>query len=109
MPKTPQPTIVTDKRGRKAVIDIRDITKIYRMGDIEVPALQGVSLQVYEGEFVSIMGPSGSGKSTMLQILGALDQPTSGGYYLDGLDVAKLKDRQLAAIRNKTIEVVFQS
>ncbi len=98
-----------DERGRKAIIDIRGISKIYRMGDIEVPALQGVSLQVYEGEFVSIMGPSGSGKSTMLQILGALDQPTSGEYYLDGVDVAKLKDRQLAEIRNKKIGFVFQS
>jgi putative ABC transport system ATP-binding protein len=66
-------------------------------------------LQVYEGEFISIMGPSGSGKSTMLQILGALDQPTSGEYYLDGLDVAKLNDQQLAAARNKKIGFVFQS
>jgi putative ABC transport system ATP-binding protein len=98
-----------DDRGRKAVIDIRNITKIYKMGDIEVPALRGVSLQVYEGEFISIMGPSGSGKSTMLQILGALDQPTEGEYYLDGVDVAKLKDRDLAVIRNKKIGFVFQS
>ncbi|HLY27912.1 MAG TPA: ABC transporter ATP-binding protein [Aggregatilineales bacterium] len=98
-----------DERGRKAVIDIRSITKIYHMGDIEVPALNGVSLRVYEGEFVSIMGPSGSGKSTMLQILGALDQPTSGEYFLDGVNVAKLKDRQLAEIRNKKIGFVFQS
>jgi putative ABC transport system ATP-binding protein len=98
-----------NEHGRKAVIDIRDITKIYKMGDIEVPALRGVSLQVYEGEFISIMGPSGSGKSTMLQILGALDQPTDGEYYLDGVDVAKLKDRDLAIIRNKKIGFVFQS
>ena len=101
--------VPTDERGRKAVIDVRDITKIYKMGDIEVPALRGVSLRVYEGEFVSIMGPSGSGKSTMLQILGALDQPTSGEYYLDGVDVAKLKDTQLATVRNKKIGFVFQS
>src|SRR5664279_5526968 len=99
----------TDERGRKAVIDIRDLTKIYKMGDIEIPALLGVSLRVYEGEFVSIMGPSGSGKSTMLQILGALDQPTSGEYYLDGVDVSKLNDQQLAKIRNKKIGFVFQS
>jgi putative ABC transport system ATP-binding protein len=99
----------TDERGRKAVIDIRDITKIYKMGDIEIPALLGVSLRVYEGEFISIMGPSGSGKSTMLQILGALDQPTSGEYYLDGVDVSKLNDQQLAKIRNKKIGFVFQS
>src|SRR5258708_27081762 len=99
----------TDERGRKAVIDIRDITKIYKMGDIEVQALRGVSLKVFEGEFISIMGPSGSGKSTMLQILGALDQPTSGEYYLDGVNVAKLKDTELAVIRNKKIGFVFQS
>ncbi len=99
----------TDERGRKAVIDIRDITKTYKMGDIEVQALRGVSLKVFEGEFISIMGPSGSGKSTMLQILGALDQPTSGEYYLDGVNVAKLKDTELAVIRNKKIGFVFQS
>jgi putative ABC transport system ATP-binding protein len=98
-----------DGRGRKAVIDVRDITKIYEMGDIEVPALCGVTLRVYQGEFVSIMGPSGSGKSTMLQILGALDQPTSGEYYLDGVNVAKLKDTELATIRNRKIGFVFQS
>ncbi len=98
-----------DERGRRAVIDARDLTKVYKMGDIEVRALRGVSLRVYEGEFISIMGPSGSGKSTMLQILGALDQPTSGEYYLDGVDVAKLKDTELAAIRNRKIGFVFQS
>jgi putative ABC transport system ATP-binding protein len=94
---------------RKVVIDIRNITKVYKMGDVEVNALRGVSLKVHEGEFVSIMGPSGSGKSTMLQILGALDQPTSGEYFLDGVDVAKLRDNQLAEIRNKKIGFVFQS
>ncbi len=99
----------TDERGRKAVIDIRNITKIYKMGEIEIPALNGVSLRVYEGEFISIMGPSGSGKSTMLQILGALDKPTSGEYYLDGVDVAQLNDQQLAKVRNKKIGFVFQS
>src|SRR4051812_47707515 len=99
----------TDERGRKAVIDVRDITKIYKMGEIEVQALRGVSLRVYEGEFISIMGSSGSGKSTMLQILGALDQPTSGEYYLDGVNVAALKDTQLATVRNKKIGFVFQS
>ena len=93
----------------KAVIDIRDLRKVYKMGDLEVQALRGVSLKIYEGEFVSIMGPSGSGKSTMLQILGALDQPTSGEYFLDGVDVAKLNDSQLAEIRNRKIGFVFQS
>jgi putative ABC transport system ATP-binding protein len=105
----PAYSIPTDEQGRKAVIDVRDITKIYKMGDIEVPALSGISLRVYEGEFISIMGPSGSGKSTMLQILGALDQPTSGEYYLDGVNVAKLKDTELASVRNKKIGFVFQS
>jgi putative ABC transport system ATP-binding protein len=94
---------------RKAIIDIRNITKIYKMGDLEVKALDGVSLKIYDGEFVSIMGPSGSGKSTLLQILGALDQPTSGEYYLDGVDVARMRDNQLADIRNRKIGFVFQS
>jgi putative ABC transport system ATP-binding protein len=93
----------------KAVIDIRDITKIYKMGEQEVNALRGVSLKINEGEFVSIMGPSGSGKSTLLQILGALDQPTSGQYFLDGVDVSKLGGNKLAEIRNKKIGFVFQS
>src|SRR5215813_4122780 len=95
--------------SRKAIIDIRNITKVYQMGDVEVPALRGVTLKVYEGEFLSIMGPSGSGKSTRLQILGALDQPTSGEYFLDGVDVAKMKDSKLAEIRNRKIGFVFQS
>lgn len=109
MKKKDERVVPTDEFGRKAVIDINNITKIYKMGDIEVPALRGVSLRVYEGEFISIMGPSGSGKSTMLQILGALDQPTSGEYYLDGVNVASLRDADLAIIRNKKIGFVFQS
>ena len=109
MNKQPEYTAPMDSQGRKAVIDIHDVAKIYTLGDIEVPALRGVSLQVYEGEFVSIMGPSGSGKSTLLQILGALDKPTRGEYYLDGVDVARLKDTELASIRNKKIGFVFQS
>jgi putative ABC transport system ATP-binding protein len=102
-------TAPVDDRGRKAVIDIRDITKVYMMGEMEVRALRGVSLQVYEGEFVSIMGPSGSGKSTMMHILGALDQPSSGEYYLDGVNVAQLNDTDLARVRNQKIGFVFQS
>ncbi len=101
--------IVQDVQGRRAVIDIRNITKVYQMGDVEVHALRGVDLQIYEGEFVSIMGPSGSGKSTLMYILGALDQPTTGTYYLDGVDVSKLDEKQLAIIRNKKIGFVFQS
>jgi putative ABC transport system ATP-binding protein len=106
---TEKEEIVRDEQGRKAVIDIRDITKVYQMGDIEVHALGGVSLKIYEGEFVSIMGPSGSGKSTLMNILGALDQPTTGEYFLDGEDVSRLSESDLARIRNKKIGFVFQS
>ncbi len=94
---------------KKLVIDIREITKMYKMGDIEVHALRGVDLKIYEGEFVSIMGPSGSGKSTLMNILGALDQPTSGEYFLDGVNVSRLSEAELARVRNKKIGFVFQS
>src|SRR5262245_65090410 len=104
-----KPESLRDEQGRRVVIDIREITKTYQMGDIEVNALQGVTLQVYEGEIVSIMGPSGSGKSTVMNILGCLDQPTSGQYFLDGVDVSKLSEQELARIRNKKIGFVFQS
>ncbi len=93
----------------KAVIDVREITKHYKMGDIEVQALRGVDLKIIEGECVSIMGPSGSGKSTLMNILGALDQPTSGEYFLDGVNVSRLSENELARIRNKKIGFVFQS
>jgi putative ABC transport system ATP-binding protein len=99
----------TNTDGKRAIIDIRDITKVYQMGDIEVRALDGVSLQIYEGDFVSIMGPSGSGKSTMMNVLGALDQPSTGEYYLDGEDVAQLSESELARVRNRKIGFVFQS
>ncbi len=91
------------------VIEIQDVTKTYRMGEILVHALRGVSLQVFPGELMSIMGPSGSGKSTLMNILGALDVPTSGLYKLDGQDVGKMSDDQLAEIRNRKIGFVFQS
>lgn len=100
---------IVDAQGRKVVIDVREITKMYKMGDIEVHALRGVDLQIFSGECVSIMGPSGSGKSTLMNILGALDQPTSGEYLLDGVNVSKLSEADLARVRNKKIGFVFQN
>lgn len=90
------------------MIQISHISKIYKTGDVEVKALDDVSFSVKKGEFVAIMGPSGSGKSTLMHIIGALDTPTSGSYILDGENVGKLTDDQLAAIRNKKIGFVFQ-
>lgn len=91
------------------VISIRDIMKVYRMGDVEVHALRGANLAVYPGEMVSIMGPSGSGKSTLMNIIGCLDQASSGQYLLDGIDVNSLSDDKLAAVRSRRIGFVFQS
>jgi len=90
------------------MIEIENITKIYRLGDTEVRALDGVSLKIEKGEMVSIMGPSGSGKSTLMAILGCLDVPTSGIYRLDAQNVENLNDNQLAEIRNRKIGFVFQ-
>jgi len=91
------------------VIEINDVKKIYRMGDIEVPALNGVSVKVQQGEMVAITGPSGSGKSTLMNIIGCLDTPTSGSYVLDGVDVSKMSDDEQANVRNKKIGFVFQT
>jgi putative ABC transport system ATP-binding protein len=91
------------------LIDIRDISKVYQMGAQEVRALDGVSLQLDRGEYVAIMGPSGSGKSTLMNLIGCLDTPTSGSYILNGREVARMTDDELAAIRNQEIGFVFQT
>jgi len=90
------------------MIKLQDITKEYHMGTQTVHALRGVDLTVEDGEFIAIMGPSGSGKSTMMNMIGCLDQPTGGEYELDGVDVSKMTDDELAQVRNKRIGFVFQ-
>jgi putative ABC transport system ATP-binding protein len=91
------------------VIQAENLTKVYKMGEVEVHALNGLSLKIACGEIVAIMGPSGSGKSTLMNIIGCLDRPTSGEYFLDNEPVARLTDDQLATIRNRKVGFVFQS
>lgn len=94
---------------KEEVIRIENLYKIYRLGQQDVKALNGVSLSIRKNEYIAIMGPSGSGKSTMMNILGCLDTPTSGSYILNGTDVSKMEDSELAEVRNKEIGFVFQS
>ncbi len=105
MASTPTPS---EPLPSDTVISVRDLTKTYQVGDIEVRALRGASLDVRKGEFVCITGPSGSGKSTVMHIIGCLDRPTSGNYFLDGKDVSRMSKDELAIIRNKKIGFVFQ-
>ncbi len=91
------------------VINVKNLKKIYKMGEIQVRALNGVSFSIQRGEVVSIMGPSGSGKSTLMNMLGCLDRPTSGEYYLDGEKVSQMNDDELAGVRNRKVGFVFQS
>ncbi|SNR69710.1 putative ABC transport system ATP-binding protein [Lutibacter agarilyticus] len=93
----------------KKVIETKNLSRVFKNGDIEVYALTNVNISIEEGEFVAIMGASGSGKSTLLNILGCLDKPTSGDYYLDGIHVNKLNKNELAAVRNQKIGFIFQS
>jgi putative ABC transport system ATP-binding protein len=107
------PTLMTPQVEQAApehpVLDVRAVTKVYGEGETAVHALRGVSLTVQRGDYVAIMGSSGSGKSTLMNILGCLDVPTAGRYLLDGVDVSRLSDRQLALVRNRRIGFVFQS
>jgi putative ABC transport system ATP-binding protein len=91
------------------MLELENITKVYKAGQTEVPALRGISCRIKSGEMVSIVGPSGSGKSTLMNIVGCLDRPTSGKYRLEGIEVDRLNDNQLAEIRSKKIGFVFQS
>ena len=100
---------LTNRSVPPALIAAHDLVKTYRMGEIQVHALRSVSLEIQEGEMIAIMGASGSGKSTLMNILGCLDRPTSGTYFLEGQDVSRLKDSQLAEIRNRKIGFIFQT
>lgn len=92
----------------RPILELVNVTKAYRVGETVTWGLRGLSLRIYPGEFISVMGPSGSGKTTLLNIAGLLDRPTSGKVYIDGLDVSRLRDRELARLRNKYIGFVFQ-
>lgn len=94
---------------KEPIIKLQDVWKIYKMGDVEVPALRGLNIEIYPGEFVAIMGPSGSGKSTAMNMVGCLDTPTKGQIFLDKKDISKMRESDLAQIRGKKIGFIFQS
>ena len=102
-------TLLGNKFIRNIMIECRDLRKVYTNGDVETVALKGASFSIEKGEFVAIIGPSGSGKSTLMHILGALDSPTSGTYFLDGKEVSKLNDDELSDLRREKIGFVFQA
>jgi putative ABC transport system ATP-binding protein len=95
--------------GAKPVIELRDVWKVYKMDEVDVPALRGVSLEINRGDMVAIIGASGSGKSTMLNMIGSLDTPTKGKVLLDGIDISKLNESQLAQLRGRKIGFIFQT
>jgi putative ABC transport system ATP-binding protein len=99
---------MTNQNHDTAVISVREVTKAYQMGEVDVHALRNVSLDISSGEVVAIMGPSGSGKSTLMNMIGCLDRPSSGSYHLDGREVSELRDDELALVRNQKIGFVFQ-
>jgi len=108
MDKMPTPTAPTSPTANLAVQTI-DVTKVYRVGHTDYPALKGINLKIDKGEFVAIMGPSGSGKSTLLNVIGALDRPTSGRVIIDGIDLRKLGEDRLAILRNRKLGFVYQT
>jgi len=100
---------MNDQGQREPIIELNDVKKIYQMGSQTVRALDGATIKIYPNEYVAIMGPSGSGKSTMMNVIGALDVPTSGTYILNGQDVSEMDDDELAAVRNREIGFIFQT